>query len=109
MSAKAPVYLYRFDYVPEWRKKAQPQGAPHSAEIVYVFDSWDTTSLPAAGVTQADRDVAKRVHSCWVAFAKADVKAKSLSCADGYQWPAYTAASDAVTEFEAKQIGRAHV
>jgi para-nitrobenzyl esterase len=102
MSAKAPVYLYQFAYVPEWRKKEQPQGAPHSAEIVYVFDSWNTTSLPAAGVMQIDRDVATRVNSCWVAFAKADVKAKSLSCAEGFQWPSFTASGDDTAVFEAK-------
>lgn len=102
MSAKSPVYLYQFAYVPEWRKTEQPQGAPHSAEIVYVFDSWHTTSLPASGVTQVDRDVAKRVNSCWVAFAKADPKAKSLNCADGFNWPRFTADVDDAAVFEVK-------
>lgn len=95
MSAKVPVFLYQFAYVPEWRTKEQPQGAPHSAEIVYVFDSWDHTSLRVAGTVQpADRDVAKRVNSCWVAFAKASVNAKSLSCGAGFAWPAFTESGD---------------
>jgi para-nitrobenzyl esterase len=103
MSAKAPVYLYQFAYVPEWRKKEQPQGAPHSAEIVYVFDSWNTTSLRVGGAIQpVDREVAKRVNSCWVAFAKADVNAKSLSCAEGFTWPAFTAEGDDAARFEMK-------
>src|SRR5690606_20264271 len=102
MSAKAPAFLYQFAYVPDWRKDAQPQGAPHSAEIVYVFDSWDETSLRVGAVEQKDRDVAKRVNSCWVAFAKADVKAKSLRCADAYQWPAFTASNDLAAYFETK-------
>jgi para-nitrobenzyl esterase len=103
MSAKAPVYLYQFAYVPEWRKKEQPQGAPHSAEIVYVFDSWNTTSLRVGGTIQPiDREVAKRVSSCWAAFAKSDVKAKSLTCADGFNWPAFTEAGDDAARFEAK-------
>jgi carboxylesterase type B len=60
MSAKALAYLYQFAYVPEWRKKEQPRGAPHSAEIVYVFDSWDYTSLRVGGTVQPiDRDVAQ--------------------------------------------------
>jgi carboxylesterase type B len=81
--------------VPEWRTKEQPQGAPHSAEIVYVFDSWDHTSLRVAGTVQpADRDVAKRVNSCWVAFAKAPANAKSLSCGAGFSWPAFTDGGD---------------
>src|SRR5205814_9749851 len=76
-------------------KKEQPQGAPHSAEIVYVFDSWDTTSLRVAGTVQAaDRDMAKRVHSCWVAFAKASVNEKSLKCGDNFTWPSYSASGD---------------
>ncbi|MBC7982993.1 MAG: carboxylesterase/lipase family protein [Candidatus Obscuribacterales bacterium] len=106
MSAKAPVFLYQFAYVPEWRKVAQPQGAPHSAEIVYVFDSWNTTAQPVAGVAQVDRDIAKRVNSCWVAFAKAEAKAKSLTCADGFTWPAFTAANDdaAVLAAQAKMV-----
>jgi para-nitrobenzyl esterase len=96
MSAKAPAFLYQFAYVPEWRKKEQAQGAPHSAEIVYVFDSWDHTSLRVEGAVQAaDRATAKRVNSCWVAFAKADVKAKALNCGDGFTWPAFTEAGDA--------------
>jgi len=103
MSAKAPVFLYQFAYVPEWRTQEQPQGAPHSAEIVYVFDSWDTTSLRVgAAVKPTDRDMAKRVNSCWVAFAKADVTAKSLQCGDGFSWPAYTSENDGAARFGSK-------
>ena len=103
MSAKMPVFLYQFAYVPEWRKKEQAQGAPHSAEIVYVFDSWDHTSLRVAGTVQpADRDVAKRINSCWVAFAKANVTAKSLSCGDGFTWPAFTEAGDDAARLDTK-------
>jgi para-nitrobenzyl esterase len=103
MSTKMPVFLYQFAYVPEWRAKEQPQGAPHSAEIVYVFDSWDHTSLRIGGTVQPiDRDVAKRVNSCWVAFAKAAVDAKSLSCGDGFTWPAFTEGGDAAARLGAK-------
>jgi para-nitrobenzyl esterase len=95
ISAKAPAFLYQFAYVPEWRKQDQPQGAPHSAEIVYVFDSWNQTSLRIGGTVQPiDRDIAKRVNSCWVAFAKADVNMKSLNCGNGFTWPSYTDAGD---------------
>lgn len=102
MSKKAPAFLYQFGYVPEWRKEAQPNGAPHSAEIVYVFDSWDQTSLRVENPVQPiDRQVAIRVNSCWVAFAKASVDAKTLNCADGYTWPSYDSEGDAATYFEA--------
>jgi para-nitrobenzyl esterase len=94
MSAQAPAYLYQFAYVPEWRKAAQPQGAPHSAEIVYVFDSWKHSSSGDPRVSATDEAVARRVNSCWVAFAKADVKSKSLNCADGFSWPSYSSNRD---------------
>jgi len=103
MSAKAPAFLYQFAYVPEWRKKEQPQGAPHSAEIVYVFDSWDYTSLRVGGAVQpVDRDMAKRVNSCWVAFARAEVTAKSLTCGDGFKWSSFTEAGDDAARFDTK-------
>jgi para-nitrobenzyl esterase len=108
MSTKAPAYLYQFAYVPEWRKPAQPAGAPHSAEIVYVFDSWKFSSAGDPRVNATDEAVSRRVNSCWVAFAKSAANSKSLSCADGYTWPSYTEASDAVTVFgEKPTLGKA--
>ena len=102
MSKKAPVFLYQFAYVPEWRKETQSRGAPHSAEIVYVFDSWDQTSLRVENPVQdIDRKVAKRVNSCWVAFAKAPVDTKSLNCANGFTWPTFDDEGDDVARFEA--------
>lgn len=100
MSKKSPAFLYQFAYVPEWRKEEQHRGAPHSAELVYVFDSWDTTSLKADGVQAIDRTVADRVHSCWVAFAKAPVGTKTLQCADNFSWPMFTESGDDVAKFE---------
>lgn len=102
MSAKAPAYLYQFAYVPEWRKPDQPQGAPHSAEIVYVFDTWKYSSARDPRVNDTDRKVAQRVNSCWVAFAKAPVNAKSLNCAEGFSWPSYSEASDDAAVFAEK-------
>jgi para-nitrobenzyl esterase len=102
MSAKAPAFLYQFAYVPEWRKPAQPQGAPHSAEIVYVFDSWNYSSSGDPRVNDTDRKVAQRLNSCWVAFAKAPANVKSLSCADGFTWPSYSAAADDAAVFAEK-------
>ena len=51
-------------------------------------------------VVMIDRDVAKRVNACWEAFAKADVTSKSLTCGDGFKWPAFTEAGD-----DAAQLG----
>ncbi len=85
----APVWQYFFDYVPDWRRPDQPNGVPHAGEIPYVFD---TLAADRAGdqMTPRDHAVAARVHSCWVAFAKAAPGARVLSCADGFAWPART-------------------
>ena len=98
----AGAFLYHFEYVPAFRKTEWKNGAVHSAEIMFAFDSLDTSSWSqsASGkVDDADRAVAKRVNSCWLAFFKADPKAKSLTCADGFTWPAYTDAGDDAVVF----------
>jgi len=102
MSKNSPVYLYQFAYVPEWRKEAQSKGAPHSAEIVYVFDSWAQTSLAVGSVTPTDYQVATDTNSCWVAFAKTDVGANSLQCAGDFNWPAFDEKGDTAARFQAK-------
>ncbi|WP_374469617.1 carboxylesterase/lipase family protein [Phenylobacterium sp.] len=97
---KAAAWQYYFTYVPAWRTAEQPRGAPHSAELPYAFDALSTsTTGGGAQVTNADRAVARRMNGCWVAFAKAPVTATSLTCADGFTWPAQTAQNDAIAVF----------
>jgi para-nitrobenzyl esterase len=93
-AAGAPSYQYYFTYVPDWRKAAQPNGAPHSAELRYVF-----ASLAGESVTAKDREVAAGMNSCWTAFAKATASSRSLTCATGFVWPARTSENDAVAVF----------
>jgi para-nitrobenzyl esterase len=98
----AGAWLYQFAYVPAFRKAEWKNGAVHSAELMFSFDSIDTSSWgqSASGkADEADRAVAKKVNSCWVAFYKMDPKAKSLTCADGFAWPAYTDAADDAAQF----------
>jgi para-nitrobenzyl esterase len=107
-SGKAAAWQYFFTYVPPWRTAEQPKGAPHSAEIYYAFDTQKTsTTSGGSRVTDADRAVAKRMNSCWVAFAKAPVTATSLTCADGFVWQSRTAANDAIAVFgETPKLGK---
>jgi para-nitrobenzyl esterase len=84
----APVWQYFFDYVPDWRRDEQPNGAPHAAEIPYVFDTLSADRRAGDRMTAKDHAVAKRIHSCWVAFAKAKPGTKTLECAEGFKWPA---------------------
>jgi len=100
----AGAWLYQFAYVPEFRSSEWANGAVHSAELLFAFDSPDTSSWAASAsgkVNDDDRAVAKRVNSCWVAFYKMDPTAKSFTCADGFTWPAYTDAEDKAARFEA--------
>ncbi|MGH1471418.1 MAG: carboxylesterase/lipase family protein [Cellvibrionaceae bacterium] len=85
-----PVWQYFFDYVPDWRRKEQPNGAPHAAEIPYVFDTVDHDRRAGKNMTAKDKAVAKRIHSCWVAFAKLPAGSTTIDCADGFKWPART-------------------
>jgi para-nitrobenzyl esterase len=101
----AGAWLYRFAYVPAFRKTEWKNGAIHSAELMFTFDSIDTSSWSqsASGkADNADRAFAKTVNSCWIAFYKMDPKAKSLTCADGLVWPAYTEATDQAMQFKDK-------
>jgi para-nitrobenzyl esterase len=101
----AGAWLYNFAYVPGFRRNEWKAGAIHSAELMFTFDSMDTSgwARSAAGtVDQADRAVGKLVNSCWIAFYKMDAKAKSFTCADGVTWPAYTAAGDDAMKFTDK-------
>lgn len=106
---KAGAWQYYFTYVPAWRTAEQPKGAPHSAELPYAFDAQATSTTGGGSrVTDADRAVARRLNSCWVAFAKAPVTATSLTCADGFTWPARTAQNDAIAVFgERPSLARA--
>jgi len=98
----APVWQYFFDYVPQWRRAEQPNGAPHAAEIPYVFDTLRQDRRGGERMTPDDQKVATNIHSCWVAFAKSPRDAKTLECAGGFRWPARTEANgQAVALFQA--------
>ena len=106
----APVWQYFFDYVPDWRRDEQPNGAPHAAEIPYVFDTLSADRRAGDRMAAKDHAVAKRIHSCWVAFAKAKVGTTTLECAEGFKWPARTEENNrAVAIFQERpSIGRAN-
>ena len=74
-------------------------GAPHSAELVYAFNSWNYSAFRRPEGQRRRRAVARRVNSCWVAFFKAPANVKQLACADGFKWPAYKKGSDEVAVF----------
>ena len=90
----APVWQYFFDYVPDWRRPDQPNGAPHAAEIPYVFDTLRADRRGGERMTPKDLAVGAYIHSCWVAFAKASPTTKTLRCANNFEWPARSDANE---------------
>ncbi|MFN3312623.1 MAG: carboxylesterase/lipase family protein [Hyphomonas sp.] len=105
----APVWQYFFDYVPEALRGQNPNGAPHSAELPFVFNTLETYPALAGAITPEDRRAAALVHSCWKAFARAKAGDTVLECGDGFSWPARSAANaHAVAIFQAEpSLGRA--
>jgi para-nitrobenzyl esterase len=62
----APTYRYRFAYVPEARRGNPDEG--HGRELQFIFG---VEGVPGAGIfSRRDREVANRVRSYWVNFAK---------------------------------------
>lgn len=98
----AGAWQYYFTYVPARKRAAQPQGAIHSDEIGYAFDSLKTAARGGPDTTDQDRAVAAQMHSCWVAFAKMPVSSRTINCANGFAWPSRSADNDIVAEFGEK-------
>ncbi len=94
VSAHTPVFLYQFTYLRVVRRGKIP-GANHTSEIPYVFDSQMAVPVYKLEIQDEDRAMARRVHSCWVAFAKTGAP----SCDGGPPWPAYAPASDETMVF----------
>ncbi|MAP94723.1 MAG: carboxylesterase [Ponticaulis sp.] len=105
----AGTFLYNFQHQAAFRDDAWKNGPIHSAELMYSFDTLDTSSW-ARGIEdiEAESAYADLVSSCWIAFYKMDPMDKTISCADGFEWPAYTEESDAVAIFgEEITVGKA--
>lgn len=88
-SKAAPAYLYHFSYVRVVKRSVLP-GANHASEVPYVFDSQMSVPVYKLEIQEEDRAMARRVHSCWVAF----IKTGAPVCDGGPVWPAYTPADD---------------
>lgn len=88
-SQHAPVYLYRFEHVDEWRMPKRTK-ASHGAEVFYVFKTLDQKLDDPPSPTALDEKVANEVHARWVAFAKTG----SPNVQGLVPWPAYAKDSD---------------
>jgi para-nitrobenzyl esterase len=99
-----PAWLYFFSYVPTEKRTPESMGAPHAAEIYYVFGGQMSPQLAApnpanpisgpANPSAEDKAMMALMHACWASFAKT-----SQPCAGGPAWPKYDPASDQLLEF----------
>lgn len=85
----APAFLYRFEHVPAFRKSEWKNGPIHSAELMFAFDSIDRSSWGGDKANAKDREIARQMNSCWVAFAKMPAGSRTLECANGFTWKPY--------------------
>jgi para-nitrobenzyl esterase len=90
-SAGAPSWLYHFSYVPSRRRDEVP-GASHGSEIPFVFGGWP--QIFARFASDEDKAMEKRMHACWVSFAK-----NGKPVCGNQAWPAYNSQSDTLMEF----------
>jgi para-nitrobenzyl esterase len=88
----APMYRYYFSYLRQSERGKLP-GVPHAGEIPFVFGTGD--AVWGAAMTDADREISRKVMAYWLAFARTGKPAVEGSPA----WPAHTSRSDRVLEF----------
>jgi para-nitrobenzyl esterase len=89
-----PAWLYHFSYIGDRFRPAKTR-ASHADEIQYVFEYWGRRT-PMSVVSDEDKQMAKLMHACWVAFAKTG----QPKCGTE-PWPAYSPAKDQLMEFGA--------
>jgi para-nitrobenzyl esterase len=80
-SARAPTWRYYFSYVPVGLRGRLP-GVPHGGEIAFTMDTVDVCRCLGT-ITDTDRNVARRVSSYWISFARANVPMAT----GGVGWP----------------------
>jgi para-nitrobenzyl esterase len=90
VQSKVPAYRYRFSRV-NASGKATKMGAPHGAEVVYVFGTFKAPPalpLPGAQVTdETDLALSREMMAAWVRFAaRGDPNGPGL-----VKWPRYSA------------------
>jgi para-nitrobenzyl esterase len=82
------VWLYYFSFLPEKTRATLP-GAPHTAEIRYVFGGAKQKFAPE------EVPISNAVNAYWAAFAKSGAPAS----AGGVAWPKFDMAKEASIEF----------
>ena len=89
----APAYVYRFSYIPASMREQWRNGAPHAAEIPFVFNTLGAD--PRAAPTPQDQAVARTVNTYWANFARTgDPNGPGLP-----KWPRHDPGKNEIVEF----------
>ncbi len=87
-TGRSSVYRYRFERAPPTDFFGVARGSYHSADILYVFGSFD--AQPQVPWTPTDREISDRIQSYWTNFARSgNPNGPGLPL-----WPAYAAKGD---------------
>jgi para-nitrobenzyl esterase len=104
------TFVYHFSYTPI-AERAASFGAPHGAEISYVFNTLGSSIAPQLSRGSAPPDaegvaIAQAMNRYWAAFAKTGDPAS----AGGPRWPKFGTRAEALMEFGAsgKPTVRSH-
>lgn len=99
--AERPTWVYRFDQTRASanRQSAYCRGAPHAAELPYVFGTLDMpepfTDVQASPPTAADLAISRLMIDYWVAFARTGTpNARGLP-----EWPEYGSGKEPILTF----------
>ncbi len=87
------IYLFRFSYVADSMRKEWADGAPHAAEVPFVFET--LRERYGSEATAADVAMARTVSAYWIAFAKTG----DPNGGGRAHWPAYNAEQDVLANF----------
>jgi para-nitrobenzyl esterase len=92
----APAYVYQFGYVPAAAQQRSPYGAGHGSEVSFVFNTLNARWGPPAEATNAEKELASKMNSYWVNFAKTG----NPNGAGLPNWPLYNSQNQDILDVE---------
>lgn len=93
-TSTTPSYIFRFSYIPDANKAEWTDGAPHGADVPFVFATQDAAY--GERTTDTDRAVGRATNAYWANFAKTG----NPNGAGLPKWPHHTIGNDQILDFQ---------